>query len=185
MENMFMLWSLAEEDLFDVTIRPTLLNTGQGLHRVQPSPQVERAMHAILAKVQKSVEWVGSSVVHLGDHNVPNALMFIDKYTQVPRILVPIVTAIEAVNKLTEQPTTKRYIEKAFGGEEKLKKSILVDFFRYGFDGSGADNFVDAGSCIDGRLTSAWNWCSQLETKPYYPIFLLSGFVGFDGDFQK
>jgi len=185
MENMFMLWSLAEEDLLDVTIRPTLLNTGQGLHRVQPSPQVERAMHAILAKVQKSVEWVGSSVVHLGDHNVPNALMFIDKYTQVPRILVPIVTAIEAVNKLTDQTTTKCYIEKAFGGEEKLKKSILVDFFRYGFDGSGADNFVDAGSCIDGRLTSAWNWCSQLETKPYYPIFLLSGFVGFDGDFQK
>jgi len=32
---------------------------------------------------------------------------------------------------------------------------------RYGFDGSGADNFFDAGSCIDGRLTSAWNWCSQ------------------------
>jgi hypothetical protein len=35
--------------------------------------------------------------------------------------------------------------------------SIAVDFFRSAFDGSGADNFFDAGSCIDGRLTSAWN----------------------------
>lgn len=31
------------------------------------------------------------------------------------------------------------------------------DFFRHGFDGSGGDNYFDAGSCIDGRLTSAWN----------------------------
>ncbi|RCH80541.1 hypothetical protein CU097_000100, partial [Rhizopus azygosporus] len=35
--------------------------------------------------------------------------------------------------------------------------------------------------CIDGRLTSAWNWCSQIEKKPYFPIFLLAGFTGFDG----
>lgn len=42
-------------------------------------------------------------------------------------------------------------------------------------------SFFDAGSCIDGRLTSAWNWCSKLEKKAYYPIFKLSGFNGFDG----
>lgn len=34
---------------------------------------------------------------------------------------------------------------------------FVADFFRFAFDGSGADNFYDAGSCIDGRLTSAWN----------------------------
>jgi len=45
---------------------------------------------------------------------------------------------------------------------------------------TGGDNFYDAGSCIDGRLTSAWNWCSQLSSKPFYPIFKLTGFASFD-----
>lgn len=37
-------------------------------------------MHTILWRCQQKLgSWVGSSVVHLGDHNVPNALMFIDK----------------------------------------------------------------------------------------------------------
>jgi len=78
-----MLWFFAEEDLLNAAMPPEYKNTGQGFHRVQPAPKVGRAMHAILAKVQSTMEWVGSSTVHLGDHNVPNALMFIDKYTQV------------------------------------------------------------------------------------------------------
>lgn len=45
---------------------------------------------------------------------------------------------------------------------------FLADFFRFAFDGSGADNFYDAGSCIDGRLTSAWN-CKCIV----YPLVLL------------
>jgi hypothetical protein len=49
------------------------------------------------------------------------------------------------------------YIDRIFGGAEALKMLILTDFFRHAFDGAGADNFFDAGSCIDGRLTSAWN----------------------------
>ena len=36
-------------------------------------------------------------------------------------------------------------INTVYGGRLALKKTILVDFFRFGFDGSGADNFYDAG----------------------------------------
>jgi hypothetical protein len=32
-----------------------------------------------------------------------------------------------------------------------------------------------------GRLTSAWNWCQKLDTKPFYPVFRMAGFASFDG----
>jgi len=83
---------------------------------------------------------------------------------------------------LSKKPALQSYIEEEFDSVDNCIKEILGDFFRHGFDGSGADNFFDAGSCIDGRLTSAWNWCSSLEKKRYFSIFLLSGFMGFDGE---
>jgi len=126
--------------------------------------------------------WVGSSVVHLGDHNVPNALHFIDKYNQVPRILNPMVLAIEGIDRIAKDPFIYKYIEEAFGGIDTLKKTILVDFFKHAFDGSGADSYFDAGSCIDGRLTSAWNYANTISKKIYYPVFQMTGFTGFNGE---
>lgn len=182
LNDMFKLWTLADEDMLSTTNPYRLSQTGQGLHRVQPCPAVSREMHRTLFKAQKKAgTWIGSSVIHLGDKNVPNALMFIDKYNQVARILSPICITIDRLDELAKDDGIRKFIEKKFGSLDLCRKTILTDFFRFAFDGSGADNFYDAGSCIDGRLTSAWNWCSQIEKKLYFPIFLLAGFAGFDG----
>ncbi|KAG0050869.1 hypothetical protein BGZ83_004343 [Gryganskiella cystojenkinii] len=179
--EMFYLWMLSDLDMLDNDYR--LRDTGQGLQRLQSCPAVSKAMHTILHKAQqKAGHWVGSSVIHLGDSNVPNAFMFIDKYNQVARILNPIITTLEKIEEIAKDEGIHSYIRDSFGGVENLRKEIVCDFFRSAFDGSGADNFFSAGSCIDGRLTSAWNWCSQIEKKPFFPIFLLTGFVGFDGE---
>lgn len=50
---------------------------------MQQCPRTRQAVEDILAKVKERVEWVGDQTIHLGDTNVPNALMFIDKYNQV------------------------------------------------------------------------------------------------------
>lgn len=185
-DDMFRLWAMAEEDLLSDSITYSLKDTGQGMQRVQQCPKTYKSMQKILARVQgKVTQWIGSNVIHLGDHNVPNALTFIDKYVQVPRILSPIVTCLENIERICEEDDgIENFIETGFGGVEQLKKDILYDFFKSAFDGSGADNFYDAGSCIDGRLTSAWNWCSQLPDKPFYCVFKLTGFTGFDGEFK-
>ncbi|KAG9015285.1 hypothetical protein FRB93_012984 [Tulasnella sp. JGI-2019a] len=182
LHDMFKLWGLAEQDLLSSTTTYRLRDTGQGLQRVQACPRTSRIMHSILNKAQQNIgSWVGSSVVHLGDTAVPNALMFIDKYSQIYRILLPITNVLSQIPVLSGKPAIKSYIDNEFGGTENLIVEILTDVFRHAFDGSGADNFYDAGSCIDGRLTSAWNWCSLLEKKRFFPVFLLTGFVGFDG----
>ncbi|KAI5116619.1 hypothetical protein M0805_007790 [Coniferiporia weirii] len=183
LHDMFHLWSLADQDLLSPDVSYRLRDTGQGLNRVQAAPKTSRMMHAILHGAQTNIgSWVGSSVIHMGDHNVPNALMFIDKYSQIYRILLPIYNVLAQIPSLMEKPALRSYIEDEFGSDDNLYKEILGDFFRHAFDGSGADNFFDAGSCIDGRLTSAWHWTSLLEKKRYFPVFLLAGFIGFDGE---
>lgn len=133
------MWYLADQDL--LSSYHVLRDTGQGLNRVQKCPSIGRAMQNVISRAQGRIGggWVGSSVVHLGDHNgisltplfkvadvVPNALHFIDKYNQVPRILNPMVLAIEGIDRIARDPFIYKYIEEAFGGIDTLKKSISI-----------------------------------------------------------
>ena len=109
-------------------------------------------------------------------------IIFLDKYSQIYRILLPICNTLSQLPGLSDKPALRAYIEDEFGSLDNCIRDILSDFFRHGFDGSGADNFFDAGSCIDGRLTSAWHWCAQLEKKRYFHVFLLTGACHFGSD---
>jgi hypothetical protein len=182
MRNMHRLWICADEDLLSTSTSYNLFNTGQGLNRVQSCPKVRKIMTSLLSATQREAgqPWVGLSVIHLGDRDVPNALVFIDKYTQIPRFLAPIVSFIHNIPELCKDKRINDYIQDTFGSEERLKMEILCDYFKHGFDGSGDDG----GSCIDGRLTSSWNWTSRVAKKNYYPALMMSGFQGFDGDFK-
>jgi len=195
-QNMFKLWWCAEEDMLDPANRYTFRLTGQGPNRVQGAPRVGRTMSSILNACYSKVKgrWIGSSAVHLGDNEVPNALVFIDKYTQVERILTPVVHCINQIDRMCGDPGLLKWLDQYYANRETkvlmspglhIKVRILVDFFRHAFDGSGADNYVSAGSCIDGRLTSAWNWCNKIASKSYYSIFLVSGFNGFEGNWSE
>lgn len=71
--------------------------------------------------------------------------------SQVSRILGPIVSCLEQLGdhyNNEKDPHLKKLIDTGYGGLEKLRKDILFDFFRSAFDGSGADNFFDAGRCV-------------------------------------
>lgn len=181
-QNMHSLWVAADADLLSTTSVYNLWNTGQGLNRVQSCPTVSRMMHNLLSTVQSESKkgWVGLSVVHLGDRDVPNALVFIDKYTQVPRILQPIVDFVDGIDEFCSAPKLDAYVKDTFNDKEELKLRVLCDYFKHGFDGSGDDG----GSCIDGRLTSSWNWTSRIGKKSFYHAFLMSGFNGFDGEWK-
>ena len=193
------LWEVIHSDIFDFweAVEKDMLtgnpyryrNTGQGFHRVSTGPTTFNLMSNAISRAQQIMGgWVGSTVVHLGDDDVPNPLVFIDKYTIIPRLLHPVVQCIEALDEHFDESKSEQYpgirtllLNSAHAkSHEELKMMILSDFYRHAFDGSGDDG----GSCIDGRLTSAWNWCSELHKKKFYNVFLLTGFVGFDANYS-
>ena len=154
MKRFYHFWHVAEQDFLDPSNGYRLCDTGQGLQRVQGSAQrVGKMMRNVIARVQKRHGmWVGSQVVHLGDRDVPNSFIFINKYTQLGQILAPLCSAIRFIHSdIALDQGLVRLCERKFGGLEQLELRILRDFFSHGFDGSGADNDFDAGSCIDGR----------------------------------
>jgi hypothetical protein len=272
--DIFDFWTAVEDDMLISNAGYQMRNTGQGIHRVSAGPQTAGLMAAAVQEADRLMGgWVGIKVVHMGDQDVPNPLVFIDKYTIIPRLLAPIVQTVEQIElefglaaprptaaaavgvaamgdddgagsgdgdaptttkaaagdaavtaapmsdakpdaatqpvardsaaqdaptaaattaaasataaaaaagpRAEKYPGFRELLLTGFPDARTLVVSILRDFFRHGFDGSGDDG----GSCIDGRLTSAWNWCSELHKKPYYQAFLLTGFVGFDANY--
>lgn len=207
--------------------------TEQGITRMQSCPSVGRIMSDIMSSCFRHFNnnWVGSSAVHLGDTNVPNSLSFIDKYTQLERILAPLdrtLYQIETAWKsgMPAAPAGSSSTTMGMGGDDsddddeeedvQLQQQgpqqqekpephpllsyfqqyysvlgssnpapphfrIMQDYFRHAFNGSGADNYNSAGSCIDGRLTSSWEWCNVIGKKEYHQAFLITGFIGWDG----
>lgn len=71
MKRMPQLWYFADLDMTKQSYN--LANTGQGYQRVQSCPRVAKCMSDILSSVKSRFSnWVGLSVVHLGDRDVPN-----------------------------------------------------------------------------------------------------------------
>ena len=60
-------------------------------------------------------------MVNLGDHNLQNAVMFIDKYQQVPRILNPVVLVVDALPGLCRDPKLAAYVNSVWGGVEECR----------------------------------------------------------------
>ena len=182
MRDLIELWYLADDDLFDGNSY-RMADTGQGLQRIKTCPKLYKKMYSILSECQSKFDyWVGIPVIHLGDDAVPNALFFLDKYIQIPTILIPIDKCVEMITSLAKDEHIRRMFEEQFGSVEELQKVILCDYFKHGFDGSGADNYYFAGSCVDATSTSSCEFCNNISKKPYYKVFLLSGFTNFNGE---
>ena len=97
--DMSHLWVTMEGDMLQTEY--TLAHTGQGVNRIVHCPALYKEVQAVLEKAKQELGgWVGSSRIHMGDHQVPNGLHFIDKYTQIPSILQPILRTLSNLDAI-------------------------------------------------------------------------------------
>lgn len=126
--------------------------------------QVREAVYDIINRCKTKIgHWVGSSVVHLGDHNVPNALMFIDKYTQVCHWLRKLHPWAEEFQWLCfwqiHQLWAFFYVRFLHHAQWLVSLSVLVwDLTNEALICTGPENFESS------RLGTWWN--SQVESIP-------------------
>ena len=67
--------------------------------------------------------WLGLSIVHLGDRDVPNAFFFIDKYSQMPRISGPSLPLWSASTHSLQTPAQQRLWQSTAGPKEQSSAS--------------------------------------------------------------
>src|SRR5260370_42470577 len=97
-------------------------------------------------------------------------MMQIDNSSQIYHILLPICNTLSQLPVQYKSPMLRAYIDAKCGSLDALYLEILGDFFRHAFNSSDAVNFYDVGSCINGHLTSAWNWRISLTKNCYVHV---------------
>ncbi|EPY26412.1 hypothetical protein AGDE_11350 [Angomonas deanei] len=100
--KIFDVWEAAETDmLVEGKGNYSIVNTGQGYHRMCSAPVSYRVMSSLVRETEAQLGgWVGIKVIHLGDRDVPNPLVFIDKYSVIPKIVTPIVHVLDELGHI-------------------------------------------------------------------------------------
>ena len=73
----------------------------------------------------------------------PDGAIF-DMTREIPRFLNPIVAFLRSIPDMCQDERSNNYVNEHFVSKEKLKLTVLADYFKHGFDGSGDDG----GSCM-------------------------------------
>lgn len=98
-KDIFKMWEAVENDMIVNGGGYRIADTGQGHARMTAGPGASSVIAGAVAQAQaaQNGRWEGIQVIHMGDRDVPNPLVAIEKYTMIPRMLEPIVRCVEEV----------------------------------------------------------------------------------------